>query len=285
MATMITAECINCGACEPECPNTAIYQGGVEWEMNGVKHPPLSNDVFYIVPEKCTVCVGFHDQEACAAVCPVDVCIPDPNIPESEEVLLARAKELHPDVQFPADFPSRFHPGRGDGAAPAPADASAAAAPAAAAPAAAAAASPAATGAGPGGRGERPLSAPQLAPRPPRVEKSFPGELSMSFDHAAALLKTGTSGKATMGKVLVALAQPLLGALPYKQKRAIETAVGDRRFFTVSGATGINALHNIIIYPIIFVLIGAFGLDRSAFTEHLNWLVFLGAPCASIETI
>src|SRR5437773_2756600 len=32
MATMITSECINCGACEPECPNTAIYQGGVEWQ-------------------------------------------------------------------------------------------------------------------------------------------------------------------------------------------------------------------------------------------------------------
>ena len=25
MATMITEECINCGACEPECPVTAIF--------------------------------------------------------------------------------------------------------------------------------------------------------------------------------------------------------------------------------------------------------------------
>ena len=32
MATIITSGCINCGACEPECPNTAIYQGGVEWQ-------------------------------------------------------------------------------------------------------------------------------------------------------------------------------------------------------------------------------------------------------------
>ena len=111
MATMITSECINCGACEPECPNTAIYQGGVEWEMNGVKHPPLSAEVFYIVPEKCTECVGFHDQEACAAVCPVDVCIPNPDIPESEEVLLQRARELHPGVQFGPEFPSRFRVG------------------------------------------------------------------------------------------------------------------------------------------------------------------------------
>ena len=65
MATMITEECINCGACEPECPNTAIYQGGVDYEFNGQTLPALSQEVFYIVPEKCTECVGFHDQEAC----------------------------------------------------------------------------------------------------------------------------------------------------------------------------------------------------------------------------
>jgi ferredoxin len=108
MATMITSECINCGACEPECPNTAIYQGGVEWELNGVKHPPLANDIFYIVPEKCTECVGFYDQEACAAVCPVDCCVPNPEIVESEAVLLARARELHPEVTFGPEVPSRF---------------------------------------------------------------------------------------------------------------------------------------------------------------------------------
>ena len=31
MAIMITDECINCGACEPECPNNAIYEAGAEW--------------------------------------------------------------------------------------------------------------------------------------------------------------------------------------------------------------------------------------------------------------
>ena len=35
MAIMITDECINCGACEPECPNTAIYEGGVSWTFAG----------------------------------------------------------------------------------------------------------------------------------------------------------------------------------------------------------------------------------------------------------
>ena len=34
MAIMITTECINCGACEPECPNNAIYEGGAEWRFS-----------------------------------------------------------------------------------------------------------------------------------------------------------------------------------------------------------------------------------------------------------
>jgi ferredoxin len=286
MATMITAECINCGACEPECPNTAIYQGGVEWEQNGAKHPALVQDVFYIVPQKCTECVGFYDQEACAAVCPVDVCIPNPDIPETEDLLITRAKELHPDVQFAPDFPSRFHPGRGDGApAPAAAPTAVAAAPAPAPSAAPAAPAAPAKAAAPGGRVERPLTAPQAVPRPPRPEKSFPGELSMPFDRAAALLKTGRAGKATTLKYVVAFAQPLLGALPYKQKRAIEQAIADRRFFTASGATGLNALHNFIIYPIVLIVIGVLGLDRSVFSNHLNYLIFLGVALASIETV
>ncbi len=97
---MITEECINCGACEPECPNTAIYAGGAQWEMNGDKHDALSNDFFYIVPEKCTECVGHFDTEQCAVVCPVDCCVADPNLVETEEELFNRAKVLHPDRAF-----------------------------------------------------------------------------------------------------------------------------------------------------------------------------------------
>jgi hypothetical protein len=52
--------------------------------------------------------VGFHDEEACAAVCPVDCCVPDPEYRETEDTLLARAKKLHPDKAFAAPFPSRF---------------------------------------------------------------------------------------------------------------------------------------------------------------------------------
>jgi ferredoxin len=108
MSTMITEECINCGACEPECPNTAIYEGGANYEHQGGSHPALAQEIYYIVPEKCTECVGFFDQEQCAAVCPVDCCVPNPKDVESEEQLLAKAKVIHPEQQFAADFPSRF---------------------------------------------------------------------------------------------------------------------------------------------------------------------------------
>ena len=98
MATMIANDCINCGACEPECPNNAISQG---------------DPIFVIDPVLCTECVGFHDYEACAAVCPVDVCITDPNNLEREDVLMARARELHPEMSFPDNFESRFRKGQG----------------------------------------------------------------------------------------------------------------------------------------------------------------------------
>ncbi|MGH7815584.1 MAG: 4Fe-4S dicluster domain-containing protein [Candidatus Binataceae bacterium] len=108
MATIITSECINCGACVPECPNQAIYAGESPWELDGESHPAIAQDIFYIVPSKCTECVGFHDREACAAVCPVDCCIPAPDNIESEAALLARARRLHPEPAIPDGAPSRF---------------------------------------------------------------------------------------------------------------------------------------------------------------------------------
>ena len=80
MATTITDECINCGVCEPECPNDAISEG---------------EDYYVIDPELCTECVGFHGEEACQEVCPVDCCIPDDDHIESEEELLAKQRFLH----------------------------------------------------------------------------------------------------------------------------------------------------------------------------------------------
>ena len=114
MAIKITDECINCGACEPECPNNAIYEGGVEWAMaDGTavtgdyemmdgshtdaneKHAPIAVDFYYITPEKCTECQGFHEEPQCAAVCPVDCCVPDEMYQETVEELLAKKDKMH----------------------------------------------------------------------------------------------------------------------------------------------------------------------------------------------
>ncbi len=114
MATVITEECINCGACEERCPNTAIYSGGVKYELDGRLHDALSDDLYYIVPEKCTECVGHFDAEQCAAICPADCCIPDPKYPETEEQLFDRAKLLNPGRDFKplTAMTSRFRKGR-----------------------------------------------------------------------------------------------------------------------------------------------------------------------------
>ncbi len=113
MAIMITSECINCGACEPECPNTAIYENGATWKWSDgttlteleledgtildakTANEPINIEVFYIVPDKCTECIGFHEEPQCAAVCPVDCCVPDPDYVESQETLLAKKEWLH----------------------------------------------------------------------------------------------------------------------------------------------------------------------------------------------
>jgi ferredoxin len=115
MAIIITDECINCGACEPECPNNAIYEGGAEWKFSdgtslkgehtgfnskltvdaNEANAPVDLDVYYIVPDKCTECKGFHDEPQCAAVCPVDCCVDDEDWRETDADLLLKKDGLH----------------------------------------------------------------------------------------------------------------------------------------------------------------------------------------------
>ena len=114
MAIIITDECINCGACEPECPNNAIYEGGANWRysdgtsltglfklIDGTEknadndNEPVNMDNYFIVSDKCTECKGFHDEPQCAAVCPVDCCVEDPAHREPAETLLAKKDIMH----------------------------------------------------------------------------------------------------------------------------------------------------------------------------------------------
>ncbi len=114
MALLITEECINCGACEPVCPNNAIYEGSAGWRFSdktslsgtistpaGVsfdgdaEQPALSNDFYYVVAEKCTECKGFHDEPQCINECPVDCIVPDEANKEDEAQLLTKKTWLH----------------------------------------------------------------------------------------------------------------------------------------------------------------------------------------------
>ena len=91
---MITDECINCNACEIECPNNAIYTAGVTWDYNGEEHEALSDEHIYIAIEKCSEYVGFYDEPQCVPACPSEAIVPNPDHQNRHEELLAKKKHL-----------------------------------------------------------------------------------------------------------------------------------------------------------------------------------------------
>ena len=272
MATMITSDCINCGACEPECPNNAISQG---------------DPVYVIDPLLCTECVGFHDYEACAAVCPVDVCVTDQNNIESEEVLIARARALHPGTDFGENFQSRFRKGPADGApsaqAAAPVEKPATAAPMPATKPAAA----------PSSQIAKPPPPPPLAtaPKPvpakkePRPKKTFPHELPISYEEAAK--EYGRAGTTLKGIAwwTVILLQPVIGALSHSIKKRLEMAL-QTPLFTAAGSTGLNIVHNVVLYPLVCMAIAAATNGvQVIFSQDINKYLVIGLLLATVEGV
>jgi ferredoxin len=82
MSMVITETCINCGNCEPICPNQAISAGDI---------------IYLVAQERCTECVGAFDKPQCVESCPIGDCITvDPAHTEPQEVLHARYQQLHP---------------------------------------------------------------------------------------------------------------------------------------------------------------------------------------------
>jgi hypothetical protein len=277
MATMITSECINCGACEPECPNNAISQG---------------DPVYVIDPLLCTECVGFHDYEACAAVCPVDCCVTDPHNIETEEVLIARARALHQDTDFGENFQSRFQKGKTEQEAapatvtkPVPAvNSSATASPTpkvplppkpAAVPVAGVKSAP-----------------PQVNRKPPdqikketRPKKTFPHELPESFEEISNHFRSSGFFGRGIGKFLILLLQPLVGALPHKTKKRLEMAV-QSPWFSAAGSTGLNIIHNAVIYPLVCMAVAAILRGPAVlFSQEINNYILIGICLAVAEGI
>ena len=62
MAFEIIESCVNCYACEPLCPNDAIYQASPHFLIN---------------PDKCTECIGDYMDAQCASICPIEGAILD----------------------------------------------------------------------------------------------------------------------------------------------------------------------------------------------------------------
>lgn len=81
MALKIIDDCIGCGACEPECPNSAISEAA---------------DIYVIDPDHCTECYGFYATQQCADVCPVESCVQDDQRVEVKEDLDAKFIGLYP---------------------------------------------------------------------------------------------------------------------------------------------------------------------------------------------
>lgn len=115
MAVKINDDCTNCGACEPECPNSAIYELGQVWKysegtilsgqvskLNGEiinadhENQPLSVDSYYVVEDKCTECVSYSKEPQCIAVCPMeafDISIEETSLELTEKIEWLKGQE------------------------------------------------------------------------------------------------------------------------------------------------------------------------------------------------
>lgn len=62
MSYMITNECINCSACEMECPVRAISPGPSQYTIDA---------------NVCIECEGYYPVARCKWACPVDACVPE----------------------------------------------------------------------------------------------------------------------------------------------------------------------------------------------------------------
>ena len=95
--------CINCNSCVVSCNN----EHDIPWGINR-RHVITLRDGE--AGEKSVSVACMHCTDApCAAVCPVDCCVPNPERTESEDVLLARAKEIHPEKEFSGLTASNSH--------------------------------------------------------------------------------------------------------------------------------------------------------------------------------
>lgn len=119
-----------------------------------------------------------------------------------------------------------------------------------------------------------------------KSEKRFPGEVSSDFEKLIHQVEKKGPLTRTFGRILVFLSQPILGALPHQSKKDIEGAVGNAFFFNTGGATGLNILVGMILYPCLLMAIAAavHGADI-LFSQRINFFILIGLCLSLIETV
>ncbi len=82
MSVKITDDCINCSACETECPAGAVMAklkdpGNRSLYINNIflTKSWASYDHYFINPYQCNNCEGYFAAPRCNVVCPVSCCI------------------------------------------------------------------------------------------------------------------------------------------------------------------------------------------------------------------
>lgn len=79
MSLLITDQWVNCDVCEPVRPNQAIHAGP---------------EIYAIAIDRCTECVGHHDEPQCVEVGPVECIELDLQHVESREALMTKYRRL-----------------------------------------------------------------------------------------------------------------------------------------------------------------------------------------------
>ncbi|MFI5211621.1 MAG: 4Fe-4S dicluster domain-containing protein [Ignavibacteria bacterium] len=95
ISMFITDDCINCSACEAECPKNAVYPKMKLQDESGLNRLFINNlylqngfiseKHYFINPHVCNGCEGVYLEPRCNAVCPVSCCISDEEFSGSGE--------------------------------------------------------------------------------------------------------------------------------------------------------------------------------------------------------
>ncbi len=120
----------------------------------------------------------------------------------------------------------------------------------------------------------------------PIGEKHFPGELDEDFEAALKLVDLAVAHKAPVPvQAAMRLAEPILGAMPDRQKAALEKAIGNPIAFSRSRSTALNIILNLILYPVALTAFSVVAMGDPLFSVASRGWVMLGVMIAIVEAI